>query len=932
MVLIEGQPPALLHREPEFVALEHAFERAAGGDGSALVVEGQPGIGKTSLLDAGASVASNLGLRVLRARGSELEQDFGFGVARQLFGAAAGDVALDGAVALAAPALGRAPAEPELDNPLFAALHGLHSLLVELAEREPIALVIDDMHWADEPSQRLLAYLAARIESLPVALVAATWPVPAGTGSTAALMRDPATVVVRPGVLSSEEVATTLAPVLGADPEPALRDAVHRATGGNPFLVQALGRSLAADGDWSPERVSGLGPHEVADAVLARVGTAPPSARALAEAVAILGDDPERRHSSVLAGLDASAAAEAADALVDLHVLARGPALTFVHPILRASVLAAMGEGRRAVSHAAAARLRFDAGEPAEAVAAHLLHAPAAGDAWVVARLEEAAAAAAGHGAPDVGISALRRALAEPPSVDRRGAVLAALGGLEAIRGDAAADAHLTEAMSLAESADERAAMAITLGAFRHVAGDSDGAAAVLNSVARDLGDARRDLRVALAAGLHAVHRQTSAEDLNPAEGLAFDADELTGQTPGECALLVNLAMTEVLRAAPVERPLELVRRVLGSPVVAGVDGMASHTAVDAVSVLVLAERFEEGGRALDRITDAARSRGNAGVLLSALTVRSFLARREGRLASALADAREAHTLAGDAGLGFYARFAAAFVIDGLLDAGLVDEAEAVVASRDPDYSDDCQSNTLLLRRARLRAAQGRVDEAIADYSEAGRRLSIAGMENPSFNPWRTELAMLIDADDHERALRLAADELEHARATGLPRGIARAALTTAGLAPPGERAALLRGAIVRAEALPDPLMGIQGRLALGAALLAAGQDEPARSELRDAMDMATRCGARALAAQARAALIAAGGRPRREALSGPGSLTPAERRVARLAADGLTNREIAERLVVVPRTVEMHLTAAFRKLAVESRDELAAALVPASG
>ena len=146
---------------------------------------------------------------------------------------------------------------------------------------------------------------------------------------------------------------------------------------------------------------------------------------------------------------------------------------------------------------------------------------------------------------------------------------------------------------------------------------------------------------------------------------------------------------------------------MLGSPVVAGVDGMASQTAVDAVSVLVLAERFEEGGRALDRITDAARSRGNAGVLLSALTVRAFLARREGRLVSALADAREAHALAGDAGLGFYARFAAAFVIDGLLDAGLVDEAEAVVASREPDYSDDCQSNTLLLRRARLRAAQG---------------------------------------------------------------------------------------------------------------------------------------------------------------------------------------------------------------------------------
>jgi DNA-binding CsgD family transcriptional regulator len=141
----------------------------------------------------------------------------------------------------------------------------------------------------------------------------------------------------------------------------------------------------------------------------------------------------------------------------------------------------------------------------------------------------------------------------------------------------------------------------------------------------------------------------------------------------------------------------------------------------------------------------------------------------------------------------------------------------------------------------------------------------------------------------------------------------------------------LLRESVAVAEASPGRTELASSLTELGAALRRGGERRAARDPLRRALAVAHACGAERLVTSARAELLAAGGRPRRFALAGADSLTATERRVARLAADGLANREIAGALFIATRTVEMHLTNAYRKLAIRSRDELPDALGLAS-
>ena len=131
-------------------------------------------------------------------------------------------------------------------------------------------------------------------------------------------------------------------------------------------------------------------------------------------------------------------------------------------------------------------------------------------------------------------------------------------------------------------------------------------------------------------------------------------------------------------------------------------------------------------------------------------------------------------------------------------------------------------------------------------------------------------------------------------------------------------------------ESSPAKLEHAKARTELGAALRRANRRSEAREHLRQAVELATICGATALAERAERELLATGARPRRVALSGVDSLTPSERRVAEMAAEGPTNREIAQTLFVTQRTVEVHLTSIYRKLAISSRSQLAAALADA--
>lgn len=191
---------------------------------------------------------------------------------------------------------------------------------------------------------------------------------------------------------------------------------------------------------------------------------------------------------------------------------------------------------------------------------------------------------------------------------------------------------------------------------------------------------------------------------------------------------------------------------------------------------------------------------------------------------------------------------------------------------------------------------------------------------------WPTSLATALAPDDIEEARQLAEENLANARRSGIQRAIGVALRTLAGLGG-HDSIDLLREAVVTLEGSPAPLDHARALADLGAALRRQGHRVEARDPLREALELAGRCGAVPLLERVRAETLAAGARPRRARLRGVDALTPSELRVARLAAEGRSNREIAQALFITVKTVSDHLGSSYSKLGITSRNQLTTAL-----
>jgi Response regulator containing a CheY-like receiver domain and an HTH DNA-binding domain len=270
-----------------------------------------------------------------------------------------------------------------------------------------------------------------------------------------------------------------------------------------------------------------------------------------------------------------------------------------------------------------------------------------------------------------------------------------------------------------------------------------------------------------------------------------------------------------------------------------------------------------------------------------------------------------------------------AVLVHALVEQGELDAAEQALAPLDFETeSGSLISPPLRFGRGRLRVAQGRVAEGLEDILAVGALLTRSLVTSPGALPWRSEAALAqLVLGDQESAGRLAEEELQLARAFGAPRALG-VALRVAGIVAGGDRgASLLREAIEAFERGDARLERARAFADLGAMLRRRNRRTEARELLREALDTAARAGAKLLAEQAETELRATGARPRRVVLTGLDSLTASERRIAELASEGFTNREIAQTLFVTTRTVEGHLTSIFRKLQLDSRNELPAAL-----
>ena len=423
----------LLERERELETVEELLNRRSG----ALAIEGGVGIGKTSLVQATCRRARELDYAVLSARGSELEADFAFGVVRQLLerrltGAGAHERAslLAGPAAVAGQLLLGSVVERSTGDTSFAVLHGLYWLTANLSAARPLLLVVDDAHWADEPSLRWLTYLARRLEGLPVILlVALRLYDPASASASLLALRAEAPVILRPMLLSERAVNALVRTTIGERSGDRLSEALWSASGGNPLYLAEL---LRAALELNDPHIAELDPAElligglegIGRRVIARVRRLDPAALRLAQALAILGDGCELRHAAAAGGLQMIDATRLAAGLVRVEVLASDDPPSFIHPVVREAVEASLGGDERDAAQRSAARLLYADRAPAGQIAVHLFSVRPAGDDWVLARLCEAAQEAIETGAPKVAADLLNRALAEPPPTEQRVALL----------------------------------------------------------------------------------------------------------------------------------------------------------------------------------------------------------------------------------------------------------------------------------------------------------------------------------------------------------------------------------------------------------------------------------------------------------------------------------------------------------------------------
>jgi DNA-binding CsgD family transcriptional regulator len=947
-VLPSHRTTLLLEREAQVAALRALADGAQSGGGRFVVIEGTAGLGKTRLLAEGRAIADSAGMRVLAARGGELEGEFAYGIVRQLFEPLLAVVSpdlraelLSGPAALIAPLLGTSqPAgsqEPAAEG-AFAIVHGLYWLAANVSLQQPTLLAIDDLHWADTPSLRWLLYLTRRLEGVPLLVVAGTRP-PEGEAHdpilVAELIADPEAAAIRPEPLGRASIAVLARELHGLKPDEAFCAALQTATGGNPLFVGAVLDAVAREGT-SPtaEQAAHLleiGAQGVSRVVGLRLARLRPAALALLRAASVLGDGVELRHVAALADVQAGELGPAAAALVRLDLLRREDPLEFFHPVVRRAVYGTLDVMERDGAHRSAAELLLQAGAPPESAAVHLLRVAPQADPFVVSTLRQAAERALAQGAAETAVGYLTRALDEQMDPAARAEMLVELGLAERrTNGPAAAD-HLRAGLEHLADPARRGEVALELGRALWFTDRIPEALAVFEQALDEVNRARDpDLYELLVAELiSSAWWNTRTFPIAETAIGELDLDALHGGL-GSQILQATVAHYESRRALHREHAIELARRSLAS---GNLLASGSIAFIYAVNALFRSGLLDETVPIFNQAIAQAHRRGDIFNLGYLLLWRGKCQTDRGDLRAAVADLREAIELSAAHGTRVARPHNIGFLAHALLEQGEADEATRVIDRGGfPEQLplDQVHLVWFRLHRARVRIETGSPERGVEELRQVGETLRLVLFNNPSNVPWRSWAAeglRLLDRNDEAR--RLAAEELAIAQRWGDPQAIG-AALGVLGLIEGRAGIGLLREAV---EVLADSearLKYAHALVDLGAALRRENRRTEARERLREGVDLALRCGAFGLAGRANEEIAATGARPRKVLQTGLDALTTSERRVGQLAADGMTNKEIAQTLFVTIKTVEVHLSHAYRKLEISSRAQLEKALTPA--
>ena len=929
----------MLERDRELERIQVALASARDGTGVAVIVEGSAGIGKTALLASAKARASGAGMLVLAARGIELEAGYPFGVVRQCFEPTlrAGErrdreQLLSGAARLAAPAVIDAPGEPTAAS--FGVLHGLYWLTANLAERQPLLIAIDDVQWADEPSLRFAAHLLGRIESLAATLIVATRPVgPAagGPGPLVELLADRHHELLSPAPLSESAVAELLRRTEAETVDDQFARACHHASGGNPFLLTELERTLREDRvpftAAGAERVGAVTPPQVARAIRARLARLGPQARALARAAVVLGDDSPLELVSGLAVLDRSAATAAVDELGGAGLVEPGRLIRFRHPLLRSAVAGSLTLAQSEESHLAAARLLRARRAPPERVAVHLLATAPTGEPMDLQTLRNAATRAIERGAPEGAIPLLRRALEEPVGEDLRAELLLELGRAQLVAGQlAAAVEHLDAVVRSTSDAELRARALVPLlqNVSARNADDFVSRLRLIPLILEEIGSRDRELWLRLQA--YPVIRPDPDVRLDQAH--LDELSSLAGDTPGEAVAIAHSIFRRIKMGAGADEIAGMAERAARQLDALVEDGSSAIAFSAVILGLRWSDRLDLAERLLERAITIARRRGSMLDFANSLDLRAELYMRRGLLGEAEADARD--SLATEIEKSWLFARGVKPLLQSLAGQGRTGEAEQIIGREfgDIPLAEVPPMIGLVYARAEVLAAAGKHAAALEAFEEAVRRGERWGGASPSQIGDILIAAHCYHVLGDERTARARVAEAGAlARRWDTP-GALGEVMHAKGMLEVGDvQLEMLKEAAALLERSPARLELARALVDLGGALRRAGQRRDSRDPLRDAYELARDCGSEPLATTAQQELAASGVRVRRERLTGAQSLTPSERRIAQMVVDGGSNAEIAQALFITVKTVEMHLTNIYRKLDIAGRVELPLAL-----
>jgi DNA-binding CsgD family transcriptional regulator len=582
------------------------------------------------------------------------------------------------------------------------------------------------------------------------------------------------------------------------------------------------------------------------------------------------------------------------------------------------------------------------AGVGADRIASHLLLIDPAGESWVAETLHEAARRAFAQGAMAATRELAARALAEPPPAQLRGAILTLLARAEMLTGQQVAIEHLRTAVEHETSSEERRNLALDLvgligSRHHHLVVDGQTARArgpeLLGSLRSALGpdDApvASFLDAILLYPLRAGLVNEAMREIRPRLYALLDCNQTLRGWP--TAFLAYEAQRDGAEAAAVA-----VQHALEALAVGGLraDSMGWALAVD---TLIVCDAVADSARAIEAALRDARRRGSELGFISASTLQAKQELARGNLRDAEQVARaglevasrwdEINMLVMDLG--------GALVI-ALAQLGELEQADealawvsrlVVQATGNPDDPVE-RDNQLRYARGKLRLVRGDAAGAAEDFLKVGRENIGWGIPNPAHCEWRSSVVpALVATERRAEAGRLAHENLDLARRFRAVGSIGRG-LHALGQAVEGAaRLEVLEEAVRTLEQTPLRLDLAAAHVDLGVALRHAKARTRAREVLRRGLDLAERCRAAPLAERARQELRIAGAKPRREALRGVESLTASELRVARLAAEGRSNREIAQNLFVTMRTVAFHLSNIYGKLGVTGREQLGEAL-----